>query len=87
MRIKGLKFMKTCFAFPEQYNVYDENLHIVGYVRLRWGRLYCEYPDVCGEKIYIVDFDDETQGSFENDTQRQFYLNAIADRILERMKR
>lgn len=85
MEIKGLCFYKTCWACPEQYDVYDDKEKIVGYVRLRWGRLTCEYPDVGGELIYDADIGDSWCGEFDNDEQRQFHLMAIADKILERM--
>ena len=84
MLIKGLNFICTCSASPEQYDVLDSNDNIVGYVRLRWGSLTCEYPDCCGELIYIADVGDGWCGSFENDTQRNFHLNIIADRILKK---
>lgn len=52
--ISGIKFKLTCLGCPEQYDCYvdgsDDNL--VGYVRLRWGRLTCTFPDVEGEDIF-----------------------------------
>lgn len=32
-----LKLLKTCFACPEQYDVYDEKGQMVAYFRLRHG--------------------------------------------------
>lgn len=32
----GLVFEQTCYACPEQYDVYKDDA-IAGYVRLRWG--------------------------------------------------
>lgn len=86
MTIKGLNFVKTCGACLEQYDVYNENHKIVGYVRLRWGRLSCEYPDVFGEEIYSVSIGDELTGCFENQEDRDYHLNAIANRILDKIK-
>lgn len=85
MRIKGLYFCKTCGACPEQYDVYDDHENIVGYVRLRWGGLTCEYPDVGGKLIYEASVGDGWCGKFENENQRLRYLNNIADRILEKI--
>ena len=47
MVIQGLNFIETCGACPEQYDV---TLHgrLVGYVRLRWGTVTCDYPDCRG---------------------------------------
>lgn len=85
MIIKGLNFKCTCSACPEQYDVFDNNENIVGYVRLRWGRLTCEYPDVDGELIYEASIGDGYRGIFESEKQRLRHLNNIADRILEKI--
>ena len=84
MNIKGLDFRCTCSACPEQYDVYDDN-NIVGYVRLRWGRLSCEYPDVGGEEIYYASVGDGWDGCFKNDSQRRMYLTKIADEIIKKI--
>ena len=83
--IKGLKFACTCFGCPEQYDVFDSNDNIVGYVRLRWGKLTCQYPDVDGELIYEASVGDGWCGNFESDKQRMKHLNNIVDRILVKM--
>lgn len=85
MNIKGLKFCQTCYACPEQYDVfYNESQ--VGYIRLRWGRLTVEYPDVGGELIYETPIGREWCGEFESEEQRQYHLNIIADKILNKIK-
>lgn len=86
MIIKNLIFIKTCGACPEQYDVMTEDNNIVGYVRLRFGALTCEYPDVGGEMIYSAFFDDDFMGSFDDAEQRNYYLNIVADKILEKLK-
>lgn len=86
MNIKRLNFVKTCNACPEQYDVYDKDHNIVGYVRLRWGVLSCEYPDVNGEVIYHTDIGDGLTGCFEKQEDRDYHLNAIAIRILDKIK-
>lgn len=85
MEIKGLNFVMTCSACPEQYDVFDKNGRMVGYVRLRWGGLTCEYPDVGGEYIYTAVIGDGYTGEFENQEQREHHLNAIADKIIKKM--
>ena len=85
MNIKGLYFDCTCGACPEQYDVYDSEGKQVGYVRLRWGILYCKYPDVDGERIYTAGIGDGWTGIFESDEQRMDHLNNIADKILEKI--
>ena len=85
MIIKGLNFIKTCSACPEQYDVKDEQGNIVGYVRLRYGELICKYPDVSGEVIYLKYFNYDWMGCFESDEQCKNYLSIIADKILEKI--
>lgn len=85
MNIKGLYFNCTCGGCPEQYDVYDSDGKQVGYVRLRWGGLRCEYPEVWGEVIYEESIGNGWTGRFENDEQRMEHLNNIADKILEKI--
>lgn len=85
MNIKGLYFDCTCGACPEQYDVYDSEGKQVGYVRLRWGWLRCEYPEVFGEVIYTASIGGAFTGCFESDEQRMEHLNNIADKILEKI--
>lgn len=82
MKIKGLEFVQTCIACPEQYDVFDGYGNLVGYVRLRHGFLYCDFPDVGGETIYEAT---TGYGCFDNDEDRMYHLNLIADRILEKI--
>lgn len=87
LNIKGLEFNRTCSACPEQYDVYDDNHNLVGYVRLRWGDITCEYPDVFGDVIYSASVSkDGLAGMFDSEEQRRYHLSAIADRIIEKIK-
>ena len=64
----------TCRAAPEQYDAYlgDE---LVGYIRLRFGNLSVNYPDVKGVCIYHHMFEDDPwKGCFDNDEERGYYL-------------
>lgn len=87
MNIKGLTFKCTCSACPEQYDVFDGDGKIVGYIRLRWGGLRCDYPDYDGETIYHASVGDGWCGEFEDENQRMYHLNNIADKILERIEK
>lgn len=79
-RINGLWFKLTCGACPEQYDVFrgDEQ---IAYVRLRFGRLRVDAPDVGGETIYIRDFDDGYKGMFADEAERVKYLTEISEVI------
>ena len=87
MHIKGLNFILTCEAFPEQYVVLDDNSNSIGYVRLRWGCLTCNYPDIYGECIYSTTIGNGWTGMFETEEQRMKHLNNIADNILKMISR
>lgn len=86
MEINGLTFVETCCACPEQYDVKDENNKTVGYVRLRWGTLTCECPDVGGELVYEADVGDGLTGTFDSEDDRVSYLSAIAEVINKRIE-
>lgn len=64
MNIKGLMFDQTCPACPEQYDVINGRGQLVGYVRLRYGCLICDYFNVRGEEIYRAYIGDSWTGCF-----------------------
>ena len=76
--IKGFAFVRTCEACPEQYDVFHQG-KIVCYVRLRWGNLTAEVPDVGGKLVYQFALDREgMQGIFRTEEERTYHLEAIA---------
>lgn len=87
MNINGLTFNQTCYACPEQYDVFDSNGNQVGYVRLRYGSLTCTYPDVGDEEIYYENIGDGWTGCFTSEEERTYHLNVIAYKIHERMNK
>lgn len=84
--INGLTFVLTCAACPEQYDVFDKDGNMVGYVRLRWGALTCECPDCGGDLVYETDIGGGWAGCFEDDSQRECILHDVADAILRGIK-
>lgn len=78
------EFDLTCTASPEQYDVTLEGKQ-VGYVRLRWGFLRCDYPNIGGETIYEYAFTDGWQGCFNDDYQRNNHLDLIAKALYNRI--
>jgi len=81
LHISGLFFKCTCSPCPERYDVFTAAGEQVGYVRLRHGSLYAEYPDVGGECVY----DTEAfagDGSFLDDKERIYHLTKIADALM-----
>lgn len=81
--IMKLNFELTCGACPEQYDVLDDSGKTVAYVRLRWGHLRCQVPDVGGKTIFEHVFDDEYQGLFDGEEERDHYLGLIHKAIEE----
>lgn len=80
---------QTCAACPEQYDVFlgEDTNRLIGYIRLRFGELSVYYPSIDGELVYTHDFGDRLQGSFNNDKEREDYiniaLNTIKNKIIE----
>jgi hypothetical protein len=84
MIIRGLKFVLTCGACPEQYDVFYNGKQ-VGYVRLRWGTLRVKYPDVGGEEVYATCFSEPMKGCFDNESECMYHLNIAAEKLLEKV--
>ena len=78
-------FHLTSPACPEQYDVYSSEEaflykeECIGYVRLRWGYLFCEVP-FDGEIVYEYQFEDSLQGSMDDD-EREFHIEKIKQAI------
>jgi len=69
-----IKLVQTCGACPEQYDAFDENDKLVGYLRLRHGHFTVEYPDVNGELIFAAN--PKGDGEFYDDERVQYLLMA-----------
>lgn len=74
-----LKFVQTCGACPEQYDVYEDN-KIVGYIRLRHGYFSVRCPDSSGQTVLEAEFE-HGLGIFEDDFQRKHWLSSAAEAI------
>lgn len=87
--LNGINFVGTCGACPEQYDCYIADIEgkklQVGYVRLRWGNLYCDFPDVGGELVCEHRFVDGFKGCFDSETERLGYLDIISINIRSKL--
>lgn len=72
MNTYGYTLEQTCAACPEQYDCFDKNHNLVGYLRLRHGYFYAKYPDVSGKLVYEANT--KGDGIFE-EGERDYYLN------------
>ena len=86
-RYKGLTFVMTCSALPEQYDVfspkYKGKKSSVGYVRLRWGKMRVDCPE-CGDKtVFSHEFGNQWKGCFSSPEEREEFLTKAAEAILE----
>jgi hypothetical protein len=52
IEIDGHLLVRTSWACPEQYDVFDSTGEKVGYLRLRHGRFRADVPDCGGETVY-----------------------------------
>jgi hypothetical protein len=76
--IDGYKLVLTCYACPEQYDVFDDEGNQVAYLRLRHGQFTVECPDCGGETVYAI----ETLGDgIFVDDERYFHLREAITKI------
>lgn len=91
--IDGLCFKQTCFACPEQYDVYQDDKQ-VGYVRLRHGYLSLSNTDISedwfelgtGDKNFPKPYRLIGDDRFDDDNERLFYLTLFAKIIHKKSK-
>jgi len=73
MKPSRITFVRTCFAFPEQYDAYLNGIQ-VGYLRLRHGKFTVESPDCMDTLIYSAE--PKGQGIFDEDERDQYLYEA-----------
>lgn len=65
--------VRTCVAFPEQYDAFDSCWNLIGYLRIRYGLFTVETPDVGGTIVYEA-MTSSGSGYF-NDEERSTFLD------------
>lgn len=73
------RFVKTCSACPEQYDVIMGDKKIA-YIRLRWGVLTCQMGN---STIYEYYFNDNMKGCFDSDDEREIFFGIILKVIMK----
>ena len=72
--IMGCDLLLTCYACPEQYDVFLGETQI-GDLRLRHGSFTAEYPDVGGELVYKSYTAGD--GGFLDDEREHYLVHAV----------
>jgi len=89
-KIEDIELIQTCGACPEQYEAFvkdffsEDEKKQVGYLRLRHGFFYVDYPDCGGERIY--DANPDGDGCFSCD-ERESFLNKAKESILDKINK
>ena len=76
MKARDIRFERICDECPEQYEAYDSDETIVGYVRIRYGHCEAWCPDAAGDsKVYGK----KVRGwwSFRSELERMIHLHRI----------
>jgi hypothetical protein len=73
--IHGYRLKQTCFACPEQYDVFDDLGQQVAYFRLRHGGFRVDVPDCGGETIYSAN--PEGDGIFTREERVRYLTEAV----------
>ena len=84
---------QTCECCPEQYWA-KKGSHTIGYIRLRWGHLTCEYlPSErldSNDTVKVLDktfderADDKFKGSFDTEEEREHWLSKCKEALLNK---
>ena len=89
--MENITLEQTCECCPEQYWA-KIGSHIIGYIRLRFGHLTCDYLKKEGTltnhdvRVYEYLFNDEYKGCFHTDEERQYHLDKCINALLEKFK-
>lgn len=78
----NFKLEQTCFACPEQYDVYLDGEQ-VGYLRLRHGYFRADFPDCGGKTVYTANPNGD--GMFDYD-EREYYINEALKAIAKELE-
>lgn len=80
MQSKEVKLVQTNDGFPEQYDAYDAENRIIGYIRLRWGYFSVTCPDCEGEEV-LCDSSVNGWGFFNSNSARKKSLRKAKAQI------
>lgn len=79
-----LLLVRTCFACPEQYDVFTPDGTRVAYLRLRHGWFSASMPDSAGVDVYHAE--PEGDGIFADEDERDRYLDEACEAIARHVR-
>jgi hypothetical protein len=87
--MRTINLEQTCELCPEQYWAHS-GAKTIGYIRLRWGHLTCDYLPtgramLSNNDIRVLDyqFEDEYKGCFDTDEERKEWLKKCKDALMK----
>lgn len=92
--MRTIELEQTCMCCPEQYWAHTGS-KTIGYIRLRWGHLTCDYlpdskPQLSDKDIRVVDHvfpNDEYKGAFDTEEERQHWLEQCKEALMKEFKK
>lgn len=89
--MRTFELEQTCECCPEQYWV-KTGTETIGYIRLRFGHLTCEYlpqGKLTDSDIMVYEYtfndrvDDEYKGCFDTEDERKYHLSKCKDTLIK----
>lgn len=83
MNTYDIDLVRTCYAYPEQYDALDKDGNCIAYLRLRHGSFTVDCPDAGRGCVYeVYQAEPKGDGIFEDD-ERELYLDAAKQAIVQ----
>ena len=87
--MRTITLEKTCDMCPEQYWAHS-GTKTIGYIRLRWGRLTCDYlpsgkPRLSDDDVRVLEHTwkgADYRGHFANETKRKKWLDKCKEALM-----
>lgn len=74
-----IKRIESCY--PEQYEVTDENGHVISYMRVRWGYFKVFYPNAESNNVIYSAKLKNGWWNFENKKEQEYHLMKAMEAI------
>ena len=78
-----ITLVKTCDAYPEQYDAYDEDQKLIGNLRLRHGAFSVDYFPREKHSVRVYSAHPYGDGEFDDENERDYYLRFAVDALIK----